>query len=35
VRRFPASAFADRWFSDESQTTLNALVAKLKAKSAG
>ena len=34
VRRFPASEFADRWFSDESQATLKGLVAKLKAKSA-
>lgn len=30
--RFPASQFADRWFGEESQTTLRALVARLKAK---
>ncbi len=29
----PPEAFLARWFSEESQTTLKALVAKLKAKS--
>lgn len=30
--RFPADEFAARWFGDEAQATLKALVAKLKAK---
>lgn len=30
--RFPADAFADSWFTDETQTTLQAMVARLKSK---
>lgn len=33
ARRYPAEEFADSWFSAETQSTLQALVAKLKAKS--
>ena len=32
VARFPADVFADAWFGDETQTTLKALVARLKSK---
>jgi len=32
--RFPADDFADAWFGDETQATLQALVARLKAKAA-
>jgi Delta3-Delta2-enoyl-CoA isomerase len=31
--RFPSADFADAWFGDETQSTLRALVAKLKSKS--
>lgn len=31
--RFPADHFADAWFGEETQSTLHALVAKLKSKS--
>ena len=34
AQRTPVDAFIERWFSEETQTTLTALVAKLKAKSA-
>jgi Delta3-Delta2-enoyl-CoA isomerase len=32
--RFPADAFADSWFAEETQSVLQAMVAKLKAKKA-
>lgn len=32
ANRFPSADFADAWFGEETQTTLKALVAKLKAK---
>jgi len=32
AERFPANDFADAWFGDETQATLKALVARLKAK---